>query len=243
MQSISIRNLSFAEHSGTQALAINVLLPRRNTIFPTPGVLMKKFSLLACALVVAASASSASAFADTITFNFSFTGTSGSNPSQNQFTGSGEFVGTATSTPGVYLISSIIGGSVIEGTNVGPTTGSTDTEAITSLLGVGGFSSSSHSSTNDNLLYFPVSSSNNNNSFDQSGLAFTLADGSQVILYNNDGFDAWTVSKENKSVQEQISSFNVTEVAPSTVPEPASLALLGTGVFGIAGIIRRKLSV
>jgi hypothetical protein len=197
---------------------------------------MKKITtLLSLGLFAVALSASTSAFADT--FTFSFSGTSGSNPSQNQFSGSGSFTATEQST-GVYLITGI-SGFITEGSNVG--TG--DTEAIDGIIGVGDFSSSNHSTKNDNLLYYPTSSANNNNSFDKNGLAFTLDDGSQIILYNNDGFDTWTLNRSNKSVSEQISQgFSVQEVpAGSPVPEPGSLALFGTGILGISGTLRRKL--
>jgi hypothetical protein len=198
---------------------------------------MKKISLLSCGLLLAALASS-SAYADTISFNFA--GTSGNTPSSNQFTGSGQFTITQQSA-GVYLITGV-SGNITEGSNVGNGT----IDAIASLIQPGVFNTSSHSDTNDNLLFVPVN--NNGNNFDKFGVAFTLADGSQVILYNNDGFGTFITSKGGTSAKsEQIASYTLGAITPtqtaSPVPEPGSIALLGTGVLGLAGAIRRKLSV
>ena len=128
------------------------------------------------------------------------------------FSGSGVLT-TSANSDGSYTISSITG------------------PGVTGLLPVQSFGN------NDNLL-FPGSDS----LVDAGGFSFadvmgntayrinlySTAGGYAVHLLDSDGFD-----------QRQDVAFNVTPVA---TPEPSSLLFLGTGVLGVAGLLRRRLA-
>jgi hypothetical protein len=179
---------------------------------------MNKISLALCGLVLAALPSTA-ALADTVTFDFSF-----SNPTG--FSGSGVFTADTTGTTGEFLIKSVTG-------SVELTPGGTSVD-IDKLLAPNKFPASG---PNDNLLFFPELSSPEG-AFDASGVSFSLDDGSKVNLFLSNGED---VKASGGKQVEQFGNIVVTEVAP--VPEPGTLALFGTGVLGLAGVIRRRLAI
>ena len=184
---------------------------------------MKKTSMLLSGLALALLTTSP-VFADTF-FNFSFTGNSSvSGDPGTPFSGSGVFDAVATKTADEFKVVGV--------------TGTTDGEMISSLIAKGGFG------FNDNFLFFTPGSSSA--TLDNSGVAYQLANGVDVSLFQSVpslvdaqqifGFPGSLVSEE------QTAAVSITPQIAAT-PEPGSIALLGTGVLGMAGMVRRKFAV
>jgi PEP-CTERM motif len=72
--------------------------------------------------------------------------------------------------------------------------------------------------------------------FDLDGLGFTLSDGSLGNLFYSGGY-LYAQLGNNPPFSESVT------VTASTVPEPSSLIMFGTGLIGTFGVCRRKLGL
>jgi hypothetical protein len=182
---------------------------------------MKRLTLALGALALATFCTQTSK-ADT--FSFSFTGSS--------FGGSGTLTATQEGNSNQYDITAISG--VVDGQN------------ILALLGVNSFAS------NDNVLYspgfeetflgFPIAGPFN---FDSDGVSFELASGDRVNLSESGGFFSATETAQLDPAKNGVRNVNenvdISVAKIAATPEPGTLALLGTGILGAAGAIRRRL--
>lgn len=184
---------------------------------------MRRLSVVLCLFALAAFAST-SALADT--FNFSF-----GNSSTDSFYGSGVLTGTSNGN-GTFNITDVTGQTTYNFFG-------THNETITGVLAAGTFPVGGIQTPNDNILYYPGSYGFLNTYFDLGGLSYALTDGTDVNLYFSNGeFYGRTFGNTSLGLP-AFEGITITANA-SPVPEPNTLMLLGTGVLGLAGVVRRK---
>jgi hypothetical protein len=172
---------------------------------------MKQRTLGLCILALVTLATPSAAHADT--FDFSFSGPF--------FSGSGTFTATERGASDIYDITGVTG-------TVKNWAGSSQ---ITSLEGLG-----------DNKLTYPGIVPGfllPTSYFDAKGVSFGLADGDDVTLNDVGGVEKATMGAPKGLTIPEFETIDISK--SSTVPEPSSLALFGTGIFGIAGALRLKL--
>ena len=106
----------------------------------------------------------------------------------------------------------------------------------------------------DNILYYPAVVTFPNTgaaNVDWQGLMFTLANGDYLNLYYYDnqsqggdicgglGYCASLI--DTNGAQVSFGAVGATFAPVPTTPEPSSLVLFGSGILGLAGILRKKM--
>lgn len=197
--------------------------------------MLKKMLL---AFTFASLAATLPALADTLSGTASFT--DGTNY------GTVTITATSSPNPGVYYITGI--------------SGTTNGVSIAGLLPGGTYPPPPPvGDQNDNLLFVPAQSGGY---LDFYGLAYSLVNGTDVNLYYQapPNFDPGYFAVVNGATPftyvpdptnpsgPEIQYFTPLTITPGGVgtavtPEPESLALVGTGILGIAGILRRRFAM
>jgi hypothetical protein len=77
------------------------------------------------------------------------------------------------------------------------------------------------------------------NFFDSKGVSFGLANGDVINLSDPWGIEEATIAGPKGLSVPESDTVDISKNSP--VPEPSTLALFGTGIFGIAGAMRLKL--
>lgn len=187
---------------------------------------MKKLSIFLGGLALSVLPCTSALAAD---MNFSFAG--------SVFSASGNFTYIPTATPGQFLGTGVTGTAVDRGVPV----------TITGVAPINGFAG------NDNLFFTGAAAATGGRPFDFNGFAFTLSNGDAINLYsalapgsttNVIDFEILGVFANGlRLAADESSPITISSTPPAVTPEPASLALLGTGALGVFGLLRRKFGV